>query len=543
MAVNLQRRKAVMARSIKLGHCVCNPASPCPCDVFTRHNICPCAGERLPARGGTPPLTRTVRRAGCASKIGQADLLRVLGQLPPVDDPNILVGTAAGDDAGIYRIDAGRALVQTVDVFTPCVDDPHLFGMIAAANSLSDVYAMGGTPLTALSVIGFPADDLDLDIMATILRGAMVKLSEAGCALLGGHSFLDEEIKCGFAITGHIDPSRCIQRSGARAGDAIVLTKPLGTGMVSFASQIERLGPEDAADATSSMIALNRDAGRLMFEHGAHACTDVTGFGLAGHLVEMARAGSVCAEIDIERVPVFAAACYCIDNDILPGAIERNEEYSMAWVQGEDGTIRLLPIIYDPQTSGGLLVALPPAQAEQFVGQMQSLGHTASTVIGRFVAAGAHAGTRPGVLLHVHGNGFANVIGTPPHTASVSPRAMQRHELKEPDRMSETTPPDCCSHPPTRDDPSSADNATVAFAEFMKQASQPTLIDGRTKKLMAIALSIAQRCRPCLAIHIRGALAMGITRAEIDEAANLAIAFAGCPAMMLYKEIWSEVGD
>ena len=199
MSVDINRRKAVMARSIKLGHCVCNPKLPCPCPNFKEHNICSCAGERMPVKTGEVCLTQYVRKAGCASKIGQADLAKILSKLPPVTDPRVLVGTAAGDDAGIYQLDNRYSLVQTVDVFTPCVDDPYLFGQISAANSVSDVYAMGGKPLTALSIIGFPIDELDGAIMEAILRGGMDKLNEAGCALISGHSINDEEIKCGFA--------------------------------------------------------------------------------------------------------------------------------------------------------------------------------------------------------------------------------------------------------------------------------------------------------------------------------------------------------
>ncbi|HQN01513.1 MAG TPA: selenide, water dikinase SelD, partial [Candidatus Hydrogenedentes bacterium] len=182
MAIDIERRRAVMARSRKLGHCVCNPRHPCPCPTFLEENVCPCAGERPPARSKEAVLTRHVRKAGCASKIGQADLLRVLSKLPPVTDPNVLVGAAAGDDAGIYRLDAAHALVQTVDVFTPCVDDPYLFGQIAAANAVSDVYAMGGRPVTALSIVGFPIEILDDTILEAILLGGMDKLSEADCA-------------------------------------------------------------------------------------------------------------------------------------------------------------------------------------------------------------------------------------------------------------------------------------------------------------------------------------------------------------------------
>jgi len=175
MAIDLKRRRAVMARSIKLGHCVCDPRKPCPCEPFKNDNVCACAGERPAPPGGPVRLTQFVRKAGCASKIGQADLQKVLSGLPAVTDPNVLVGTAAGDDAGVYRLDDRQALVQTVDVFTPCVDDPYLFGQIAAANSVSDVYAMGGKPLTALSIIGFPIDELDGRIMEDILRGERVR--------------------------------------------------------------------------------------------------------------------------------------------------------------------------------------------------------------------------------------------------------------------------------------------------------------------------------------------------------------------------------
>ena len=287
--IDVARRHAVMERSRQLGHCICNPAHPCPCPPLLEDNVCPCAGERPEKKTESVALTRHVRKAGCASKIGQADLWRILGRLPEVADPRVLLGAAAGDDAGVYQLDEKQALVQTVDVFTPCVDDPFLFGQIAAANSLSDIYAMGGTPLTALSIVGFPIDKLDGGIMEAMLRGGMEKLREAGCALLGGHSINDEEIKCGFAVTGVIDPARVVARDRARAGDVLVLTKPLGTGMIAFAAQLGLVSEACLAEAGASMSTLNRDAAELMALHGAHACTDVTGFGLAGHLVAMLR--------------------------------------------------------------------------------------------------------------------------------------------------------------------------------------------------------------------------------------------------------------
>jgi selenide, water dikinase len=524
MTVNLQRRKSVMARSIKLGHCVCNPRNPCPCDTFKQYNVCPCAGERLPVQAGPIALTKHVSKPGCASKIGQGDLARILSHLPPVSDPNILVGTAAGDDAGVYRISETQALVQTVDVFTPVVDDPYLFGQIAAANSLSDVYAMGGRPLTALSIIGFPIDELDGSIMEAILAGGIDKLNEAGCALVGGHSIADEEIKCGFSITGMIDPKRVVERNHARAGDVLILTKPLGSGMISFGAQIGRIGSDALNEAGAWMAQLNRDAAELMVRFDASACTDVTGFGLAGHLVEMAKRSGVVAEVEIEKLPVFAAAAYCLENEILPGAIERNEEYAMGWIRVDERVpASALPLIYDPQTSGGLLIAFPEKNAEAFVNALRELGNSVATVIGKLLPT-----TEEGHLFITGGN-FRNVIGS-----------YQEENMSEPkENTPQQSQPElsCCDQPGGAEASAGAD-----FGAYLKAANEPGLIDKRAKKLMAIALSVAQRCRPCLATHMRSALAAGITKAEIDEAANLAVAFAGCPALMMYKEVCREVG-
>ena len=225
----------------------------------------------------------------------------LLLSLPAAGQP---VGGPAGDDAGVYRLDERAALVQTVDVFAPCVDDPFLFGQIAAANSLSDVYAMGGRPLTALSIVGYPIDRFDSAMLERMLRGGALKLQEAGCALLGGHSVNDEEIKFGFAVTGLIDPARIVARDTPQPGDRLVLTKPLGTGMIAFAAQIGRASPQCLRATGEAMAALNRDAAELMIELGAHACTDITGFGLAGHLAEMARRGRVRIRLDLESLPV-----------------------------------------------------------------------------------------------------------------------------------------------------------------------------------------------------------------------------------------------
>ncbi len=410
------RRRAVLGRSIKLGHCVCDPRKPCPCDLFKTHNVCQCAGEKLPVKTGAVALTRLVHKAGCASKIGQADLLRIIGRLPAVTDPNILVGLAAGDDAGVYRLSDDLALVQTVDVFTPCVDDPYLFGQIAAANSVSDVYAMGGRPLTALSIVGFPIDDLDGAMLEAMLRGGMDKLAEAGCRLLGGHSINDPEIKMGFAVTGLIRPAQVVARAAAQPGDALVLTKPLGTGVMAFAAQLDLMDAACLAYAGAAMATLNKDAAELMQDGGAHACTDVTGFGLAGHLVEMARGSRVMAEVDLAALPVFRAAAWAMEQDLISGAVERNRDYAQGWLAVTEGPDddRHLAILYDPQTSGGLLVALPPAAAERYVAAMRERGHDATAIIGRLLPL--PAGRAEGGVT-VRNTGLGRLMGPAPDKA------------------------------------------------------------------------------------------------------------------------------
>ena len=554
-----------MARSQALQHCVCDPRKCCPCDIFINHNVCPCAGEKMPVHGSTVPLTRTVSNTGCASKIAQGDLIRILRNLPPVADPRVLLGAAAGDDCGVYQLDDGLALVQTVDVFTPCVDDPYLFGQIAAANSLSDVYAMGGRPLTALSVVGFPIDDLDGSLMETMLRGGIDKLNEAGCALIGGHSMNDREPKMGFAVTGLIQTDSVIQRGKARPGDLLVLTKPLGTGMIAFGVQIGRLVPRALEEAGISMATLNRDAAELMQEYQAHACTDITGFGLAGHLVEMVRTSGVSAEIDLSRIPVFAAVRACLDNEILPGAIERNQEYAMAWIRAADPEAgQDLPLLYDPQTSGGLLVALPEERAAAYVEAMHNLGHKATSIIGRIQEKTGPESEVVVVDAHL-GRFVANEKGDMPHSryhsdlADDSSRKSGMSPLSPEEIMVPTKPRQegnpanpaaghsapsesaCCASPPGPGAEISEEDRLALFKDFMKAANQPGLIDRRAKKLMAIALSAVQRCEPCMKSHVKSALAMGITPAEIDEAVQLAVSFGGCTVMMFYSEIRKEL--
>ena len=544
MPPNLDRRKKVMARSLKLGHCVCNPKNPCPCGSFREYAVCTCAGEKPEGGNRRAPLTTLVHKAGCASKIPQADLLRILGDLPKVSHPDILVGMAAGDDAGVYRLGDGRALVQTVDVFTPCVDDPYLFGRIAAANSLSDIYAMGGRPLTALSIIGFPIEELDDAIMRDILRGGIDTLNEAGCSLIGGHSINDAEIKFGFAVTGLIEERKVVERGAAKDGDTLVLTKPLGTGIICFGAQLGRIGGEALAEVGASMATLNRDAAELMVKYGAHACTDITGFGFLGHMVEMVRNSGLDAEIDLSSVPVFAAVEDCLKNDILPGAVERNQEYAMAWVEVEDPEAeRFLPALYDPQTSGGLLVALPEEAAERYTEELRDRGHSTVSIIGK-MRKSARSGAEGRVI--IRNTHFENLCGTKEGFNMSGKESIHTVGAKNMAKPVMTTSSQgenrsCCDSPPASDAGKPAAGPLDAFQDFMRLANGKGEIDRRAKKLIAIALSVAQRCRPCLVAHIKGALSMGITETEIEEAAALAVAFSGSPSLMLYKEVCKEI--
>ncbi len=382
------RRKRIMARSIRLGHCICNPKDPCPCDLFKQRNVCLCAGERLEDAPEDVALTTLVENAGCASKIGQEDLKRALSGLPRVRDPRVLVSSETCDDAGVFRLTPRTALVQSVDVFTPVVDDPYAFGEIAAANSVSDIYAMGGRPLTALSIVAFPIEMLSPRIMNRMLQGGAAKLAEAGVALLGGHSLKDREIKFGFAVTGLVDPRRMTVNGRARPGDLLVLTKPIGTGMLSFARQLGRAPAEGLAAAESSMRALNRAAAELMPAFRVTTATDITGFGLAGHLAEMAAQSGVEIAVQTSAIPVFPGVLDLIRDGVVSGAVERNREYAGRFVRRAKGAAAapsetLETLLYDPQTSGGLLIAVRPSRAAALLAALRSRGVAAAAVIGR----------------------------------------------------------------------------------------------------------------------------------------------------------------
>ncbi len=379
-----EKRKIVIGRSRRLGHCICNPKEPCPCPLFVDKNVCLCAGERLPDAPEDVKLTDFVESAGCASKINQNDLKIALAGLPALEDPRVLVSSDTCDDAGIFQLSEDMALVQSVDVFTPNVDDPYTFGQIAAANSVSDVYAMGGTPLTALSVVGFPIEKLNHSIMNRMLRGGVEKMMEAGVVVIGGHSLKDNEIKFGFAVTGTVDPRSMVTNNRAKPGDVLVLTKPLGTGIISFANQLGKAFPFNMGAIGASMAALNRTASETMVEMGVTAATDVTGFGLLGHLAEMVVQSRVTAEVFIESVPVFDDVLEFITKEYISGAVERNREYAVTLVsKDEDVSSEWETVLYDPQTSGGLLIAIPEEKSDELVKRLQDRGVIHAVAVGK----------------------------------------------------------------------------------------------------------------------------------------------------------------
>jgi selenide,water dikinase len=307
----------------------------------------------------------------------------VLSDIPAQIDDRVLLDFRTADDAGVYRWESGPALVQTVDFFTPIVDDPYVYGQIAAANSVSDIYAMGGRPLTALAIAAFPESGLDAGTIRAIFRGGFDKLREAGVSLLGGHTVRDKEIKFGYAVTGSIDPARILANAGARVGDALLLTKPLGTGIVGTAIKFERIDPALADRAVTSMRTLNRVAAEVLHAlppEAIHACTDITGFGLIGHASEMARASGVTLTLDAGRIPVFPGVLD-ISRQNRSGGLESNQEHFAHAVRIE-GTLdpALSAVLYDPQTSGGLLIAVSNGSAASVERALETAGVQAAKI-------------------------------------------------------------------------------------------------------------------------------------------------------------------
>jgi len=302
-------------------------------------------------------------------------------------DANLIAGIEHGEDAGIYKLRDDLALVQTVDFFTPIVDEPYDFGRIAVANSLSDVYAMGGTPLTAMNVVCFPNNSMDISILREVLRGGLDAMHAAGVILVGGHTVDDPELKYGLSVTGIIHPERVIHNYGALPGDRLILTKNLGTGIISTAIKAGRAAPSDITAVTASMAALNRTASELMPLFNVHAATDITGFGLIGHAAEMIAGSSTGYIIETGRLPVFEASRKFAAEGMIPGGLHRNRDYYKNIVNVSPGISQFyLDIIYDPQTSGGLLMAVPADKAAAFVEKLHLSGVPDAAVIGEVTA-------------------------------------------------------------------------------------------------------------------------------------------------------------
>lgn len=309
--------------------------------------------------------------------------MHVLHRLPKFDHADVIVGTETSDDAGVFRLRPDLAIVNTVDFFTPIVDDPYTFGQIAAANALSDVYAMGAEPKTALNIVAFPKGKLDIEVLCETLRGGAERVREAGAVVIGGHSIIDDEMKYGLAVTGVIHPDRVIRNVGVQAGDALVLTKPLGTGIITTALKQRKAAKASIEAAVASMIALNSTASAVMRTFAVHACSDVTGYGLLGHAQEMAHGSHVTIILESAKLPLLRDASRLAEKGCLTGGCKRNREYLKDKITVDPSVSKgLVEVAFDPQTSGGLLIALPETDAPDLVEKLHANGVKAATVVG-----------------------------------------------------------------------------------------------------------------------------------------------------------------
>lgn len=334
-------------------------------------------------------LTGQVKAGGCASKISPAILDQVLSQLPKQVNENVLVGFETADDAGIYKLNDQLALVQTVDFFTPMVDDPYTYGQIAATNALSDVYAMGGIPISALAVLAYPENG-DLEVLADIMAGGLSKMQEANCAVIGGHSVKDAEMKFGYAVTGTIHPDRVLKNKGAEVGDIIFLTKAIGTGVITTAIKRGQARQDWIDSAVRSMTTLNKAAAMAIADAGlrVHAMTDVTGFGLAGHAREMALASGVSLEFEISQIPLLNGAVACVEAKAIPGGLVANRDFAECVVDVQtEISPEVLTLFFDPQTAGGLLISVDGRDATRLE-QITGDAGISATRIGRVVERG-----------------------------------------------------------------------------------------------------------------------------------------------------------
>ena len=315
-------------------------------------------------------LTKLANCAGCGAKVGAGVLASLLEGLQVHNDPNLLVGFDKSDDASVYKVSEDLALVQTVDFFPPIADDPFTFGAIAATNALSDVYAMGGEPKLALNIMAVPKD-MPKEAVHQILKGGYSKVYEAGALITGGHSILDDEPKYGLAVTGFVHPEKLIKNSGAKPGDVLFLTKPLGMGIITTAAKVDMVSKETYDYALRLMMTLNKSARDIMVKYDVHACTDVTGFGLLGHASEMATGSDVELHIDVDNIELISEALELATMGMLPEGMYRNREFAEKYVDVGDVILAKQDMLYDPQTSGGLLIAVDSKDADKFYEELK----------------------------------------------------------------------------------------------------------------------------------------------------------------------------
>ncbi len=330
-------------------------------------------------------LTQTVQKGGCAAKLPAGELRKALDAIEFINRPELIVGTESLDDGALWDLGNGQLMIKTLDFFTPIVDDPYDFGSVAAANSLSDVYAMGGNPAVALTILAFPTADLDYEVLHQLMRGAVDKIQESGACLAGGHSIDDDSLKLGFSVTGFVDKERSWVNSNAKPGDLLILTKPLGTGTLVSANKNGEAKEEWICEAINSMKQLNR-VPELLGAHQVHAATDITGFSLAGHAMQVAEASGVSLEIDMAKLPSLAGALPCLQKNILNSAHKTNEKYISNKVSyvACDPALRWLTL--DPQTSGGLLLSVPSKDAESALAKIK-VEFPKASIIGKVIEA------------------------------------------------------------------------------------------------------------------------------------------------------------
>ncbi|MBF0594552.1 MAG: selenide, water dikinase SelD [Candidatus Omnitrophica bacterium] len=517
--IDHSKRKQVMQRSTALGHCICDVKRGCPCEVFVKQNLCPCAGERpAPVDISQIKLTALSANTGCASKISAGDLEGLLARLPVVADPDVISGLAAADDAGVYRINENTTLVQTVDVFTPCVDDPYTFGRICAANCLSDIYAMGALPRTALSILCFPSETHDKEIMFLMLKGAMDVLAEANCALLGGHSIKDTEVKLGFAVTGTIKAGMAVSLETARPGDVLVLTKPLGVGVLTFAHQIHRVDPKDLQAAERSMMMLNKEASAVMVDVGVSACTDITGFGLFGHLLRMMRHSGTSARIYAPALPAFEGALDLLRRGVISGAMERNSEFASQDMAAEASVAEEYKYLgFSPETSGGLMIAVPLVRLGALMDGLKARGVDAVVI---------------GEVRERQDKAIELVMTQREDTMSIQ-KNERGHSEKAACCCSETSMAAATANEGLS---TTAGASMKAFGDLIATVTASGKIDKRTKELILFAAVLMQRCHGCFDLHYEKALGMGITKEELDEVMWCAALVGGAPVKMFYGE-------